>query len=328
MIVKLNLNALKFAPIFKYRMWGGEKLKFVLNKDYTETSIGESWELSQVPGDVSVVAEGHLKGKSLTELIQNFKGQLVGNKVYKEFGEEFPLLIKYIDAKTPLSIQVHPDNETARARHGSFGKNEMWYVMQADMEAELIVGWDKAINKQSYVQVLEKEDGSILDYMHHEDVQAGDTFYIPTGRVHAIGAGVMLAEIQQTSDVTYRVYDYDRVDAKTGEKRELHVEQSVDVMDFSIESAYKTKYELQRNKASKLVHSPYFKTNIIELEDKMHLDYSSLDSFVIYMAVEGSCQIQIDGLTTDLNYGETVLIPAEVSELEISGRGKLLEVSL
>jgi len=236
----MELYPLKFTPLFKYRIWGGSKLKTVLHKEYTEENIGESWEISDVSGDATRVENGFLKGKTLKEITKQFKGDFVGENVYKNFGEDFPLLIKFIDAETPLSIQVHPSNEIAKERHNSFGKNEMWYVMQADENAELIVGFDEEINKDSYKTHL--ENNTILDVMHHEFVSKGDTFYIPTGRVHAIGAGVLLAEIQQTSDITYRIYDYDRVDAKTGEKRELHNELAIDVIDFKVHYSYKTTY--------------------------------------------------------------------------------------
>ena len=234
----MKLYPLQFTPLYKYRIWGGEKLKTTLNKKYTEENIGESWEISDVSGDETVVAEGPLKGKTLRNLIRDFKGDFVGNTVYEKFGEEFPLLIKFIDAKTPLSIQVHPSNEIAKERHNSFGKNEMWYVMQADKDAELIVGFDEKINNEDYKKHL--ENNTILNVMHHENVQKGDTFYIPTGRVHAIGAGVLLAEIQQTSDVTYRIYDYDRVDSKTGAKRELHNDLAINVIDYEVHDNYKT----------------------------------------------------------------------------------------
>ena len=237
----MKLYPLQFTPLFKYRIWGGEKLKTELNKHYNEENIGESWEISDVSGDETVVAKGVLKGNTLRDLTIEFKEDFVGKTVYEKFGEEFPLLIKFIDAKTPLSIQVHPSNEVAKMRHGSFGKNEMWYVMQADKDAELIVGFDEKIDTDSYKTHL--ENNTILDVMHHETVQKGDTFYIPTGRVHAIGAGVLLAEIQQTSDVTYRIYDYDRVDSKTGTKRELHNEMAIDVIDYEVHDTYKTGYQ-------------------------------------------------------------------------------------
>ncbi|WP_299431843.1 type I phosphomannose isomerase catalytic subunit [uncultured Maribacter sp.] len=320
----MNLYPLKFTPLYKYRIWGGEKLKTVLNKDYTEESIGESWEISGVENDETLVAEGLLKGKSLKALINEFKGDFVGNSVYETFGDKFPLLIKFIDAKTPLSIQVHPSNEIAKERHNSFGKNEMWYVMGADKDAELIVGFDEKINQKDYKTHL--ENNTILNVMHHEIVEKGDTFYIPTGRVHAIGAGVLLAEIQQTSDITYRIYDYDRVDAKTGEKRELHNDLAIDVIDYEVHDAYKTDYKVETNKSNTLVHSPYFKTNIIALDGAMKKDYSNVDSFVIYTCVEGAANLSCYGERYDIKKGETILIPASLNELELESKGaKILE---
>ena len=321
----MKLYPLKFTPIFKYRIWGGDKLKTKLNKKYTEENIGESWEISDVSGDETIVEEGSLKGKTLKELTQQFKGDFVGNAVYEKFGEAFPLLIKFIDAKTPLSIQVHPSNEIAKQRHNSFGKNEMWYVMQADKNAELIVGFDEKLTTESYKNNL--ENNTILDTMHHENVTKGDTFYIPTGRVHAIGAGVLLAEIQQTSDVTYRIYDYDRVDAKTGQKRDLHNDLAMDVIDFEIHENYKTQYQLEKNTSNKLVHSPYFKTNILEINDDVKKDYRNLDSFVIYICVEGSVEIFSDKERYKINTGETILLPATVNDVTLkSDSGKILEV--
>jgi mannose-6-phosphate isomerase len=321
----MKLYPLKFTPLFKYRIWGGEKLKTELNKQYTEENIGESWEISDVSGDETVVAKGTLKGKTLRDLIKEFKGDFVGQAVYEKFGVEFPLLIKFIDAKTPLSIQVHPSNEIAKKRHNSFGKNEMWYVMQADDDAELIVGFDEKIDKDKYYKHL--ENNTILNVMHHEDVQKGDTFYIPTGRVHAIGSGVLLAEIQQTSNITYRIYDYDRVDEKTGDKRELHNDLAIDVIDYEVYESYKTKYEFKKNTSNKLVHSPYFRTNILDISDTVEKDYSYIDSFIIYMCVEGSAEIISNENTFLLNTGETILIPANNKIIVLKAtNAKILEV--
>lgn len=316
---------LKFTPLYKYRIWGGEKLKTELNKNYTEENIGESWEISDVSGDETVVSDGSLQGKTLRDLIKKFKGDFVGNIVYEKFGEEFPLLIKFIDAKTPLSIQVHPNNEVAKERHNSFGKNEMWYVMQADKDAELIVGFDEKIDKNKYKTHL--ENNTILNVMHHETVNKGDTFYIPTGRVHAIGAGVLLAEIQQTSNITYRIYDHDRVDKKTGEKRELHNDMAIDVIDYEVHDNYKTKYTLQKNVSNKLVHSPYFRTNIIDINTTVNKDYSAIDSFVIYMCVEGKVDIICEGRFYTVKNGETLLIPAYKKNITLKADdAKVLEV--
>ena len=321
----MKLYPLQFTPLYKYRIWGGEKLKTELNKQYTEENIGESWEISDVFGDETVVAEGALKGKTLRDLIKEFKGDFVGQTVYEKFGEDFPLLIKFIDAKTPLSIQVHPSNEVAKKRHNSFGKNEMWYVMQADDDAELIVGFDEKIDKEQYNKHL--ENNTILNVMHHEDVQKGDTFYIPTGRVHAIGSGVLLAEIQQTSNITYRIYDYDRVDEKTGDKRELHNDLAIDVIDYEVYESYKTKYEFKKNTSNKLVHSPYFRTNILDISDTVEKDYSYIDSFIIYMCVEGSAEIISNENTFLLNTGETILIPANNKIIVLKAtNAKILEV--
>jgi len=324
----MELHPIKFQPLYKYRLWGGNKLKTVLNKDYNEDNIGESWEVSDVKGDETKVINGALKGHTLRDLIKTFKGDFVGHSVYKKFGNEFPLLIKYIDAKTPLSVQVHPSDAIAKERHDSFGKNEMWYIMQADDNAEIIVGFDKELNEDEYKKRI--KENTILEVMHHEKTNKGDTFYIPTGRVHAIGAGVLLAEIQQTSDVTYRMYDYDRVDASTGEKRELHNDLAVNVIDYKVCNSYHTEYKTTKNVSNKLVHSPYFKTNFLPIEGTITKDYSALDSFVIYMCVDGKgAEILVDSETYILNYGETIIIPATVNTVELtSSSTKILEVSL
>jgi len=325
----MKLEPLKFTPVFKYRLWGGEKLKSVLNKDYSETNIGESWEISDVEDSKTVVANGVFKGKTLKDLIEIHKEEFLGKAVYEKFGNDFPLLIKFIDAKTPLSIQVHPGNEVAKERHNSFGKNEMWYVMEADKDAELIVGFDEEIAQKDYNTYV--ADGSILKVMHHENVSEGDTFYIPTGRVHAIGAGVLLAEIQQTSDITYRIYDYDRVDAKTGALRDLHNDLAIDVIDFECHDAYKTSYETKPNISDTLVHSPYFTSNFLTVEGTLRKDYTALDSFVIYICVDGELEITHQKNSFSLKKGETILLPAAIDIIElksVSEKSKLLEVYL
>lgn len=321
----MKIHPLKFTPIFKYRIWGGEKLKTELGKEYSEENIGESWEISDVSGDETIVAEGFFKGKSLRELIVQFKSEFVGEAVYDKFGEEFPLLIKFIDAKTQLSIQVHPNNKVAKKRHKSLGKNEMWYVMQADKNAELVVGLEKKINKNEFDAHL--KNNTILDVLHYENVKKGDTFYIPAGRIHAIGAGVLLAEIQQTSNITYRIYDYDRVDTKTGEKRELHNDMAIDVIDYEVQDSHKTMYSLEENISKELVHSPFFKANILEINSTIEKDYSSIDSFVIFMCVEGVMDLLYEGEVYTINNGETLLLPASINKVELqSNKAKVLEV--
>jgi mannose-6-phosphate isomerase len=325
----MKLHPLKFTPVFKYRLWGGEKLKSVLNKEYSETNIGESWEISDVENDATVVTTGFFKGKSLKNLTEAYKGEFLGKTVYEQFGNEFPLLIKFIDAKTPLSIQVHPGDAVAKERHNSFGKNEMWYVMESDENAEIIVGFDKNLAKEDYTtSVL---DGSILELMHHEKVVKGDTFYIPAGRVHAIGAGVLLAEIQQTSDITYRIFDHNRVDSKTGKLRDLHNDLAIDVIDFECHDEYKTNYETNTNATNKLVHSTYFTSNFIIVEGVLQKDYATLDSFVIYMCVDGSLELNHNNESYSLKKGETILLPASIDTIELQSLSKqstLLEVYL
>lgn len=323
----MQLYPIKFEPILKERIWGGEKLIKTFKKESIKTNIGESWEISDVEGDISVVANGILKGKSLRCLIQEFKAEFLGEKVYKQFGEEFPILIKFIDAKTPLSIQVHPNNELAKERHNSFGKNEMWYIMDCDEDANLIVGFNKEVSQNEYGKAL--ADGTVLEILNSEKIKTGDTFYIPTGRVHAIGAGTVLAEIQQTSDVTYRIYDYERLDATTGEQRELHTDLALEAIDYKLYKNYKTEYELKENIASKLVHSPYFKTDIIQLNGVVEKDYTKLDSFVIYMCVDGSFDIEWVDESIHLDKGETILLPATVSQIILrSNQARILEVYL
>jgi mannose-6-phosphate isomerase len=323
----MELYPLKFEPVYSYRIWGGNKLKTVLNKEYSQENIGESWEISDVENNETLVSEGSLKGKSLKTLINEFKSDFVGKHVYETFGNDFPLLVKFIDAKTPLSIQVHPSNELAKERHNSFGKNEMWFVMQAEEQAELIVGFNQKVEKESYKAHL--NNTTLTEILNIEKVDKGDTFYIPTGRVHAIGAGVLLAEIQQTSNITYRIYDYDRVDKKTGTKRELHTGLAMDAIDFQCYPDYKTDYSIADNVSNKLVHSPYFKTNIISVSKEITKDYSEIDSFVIYMCVEGAIDVKFNSRIYSLQMGETLLIPAIINQLEITGTGaKFLEIYL
>jgi mannose-6-phosphate isomerase len=316
---------LRFEPILKERIWGGEKLLTTFNKKSNTENIGESWEVSDLEGSVSIVSNGNLKGKSLKELIKIYKGKLVGEKVYKAFGNDFPILIKFIDAKTPLSIQVHPNNELAKERHNSFGKNEMWYVMQADENAELIVGFRKDVDEKEYLAKL--AEGKVLDILNSEKIDKGDTFYIPTGRIHAIGAGVLLAEIQQTSDVTYRIYDYNRVDVNTGKERELHTDLALEAIDYKLYDSYKTSYKLEENTSNELVYSPYFNTNIINLKGELTKDYTDLDSFVIYMCVEGLITLELNEEISTLNCGETILLPTAMNNVKIKSKNaKILEV--
>ncbi|MFK5879768.1 MAG: mannose-6-phosphate isomerase [Flavobacteriaceae bacterium] len=323
----MNINyPIKFSPILKEKIWGGKKLNKLLNKQSDKNNIGESWEISDVDGETSVVSNGDLKGFSLKELISKFKGDLVGEKVYQQFGEKFPLLIKFIDAKTALSIQLHPNDTLAKKRHNSFGKTEMWYVMQADENANLIVGFKKDISSEEYLQHLKNK--SLLDILNIDIVKEGEVYFISTGRVHAIGAGVMLAEIQQTSDVTYRIYDWDRVDAD-GNERELHTGEAIDAIDYQSQESYKTEYSKTENKSSTIVSCPYFTTNVFPVNGKVKVNHLDKDSFVIYMCVSGETQFNYgDNQSEKLNIGETILIPATLKEFEIKSEAEseLLEV--
>ena len=316
---------LKFTPILKEKIWGGEKLITLLNKDSNANNIGESWEVSDVKGDTSMVSNGALAGKSLKEIIAIYKADLVGEKVYKQFGEDFPLLIKFIDAKEALSIQLHPNDDLAKKRHNSFGKTEMWYVMQADEKANLIVGFKKETTPTEYMHHLENK--TLADILNIDEVQKGDVYFIPTGRVHAIGAGVLLAEIQQTSDVTYRIYDWDRPNPD-GTFRDLHTQEAIDAIDYSAKSSYKTSYTSPSNTASEIVSCQYFTTNIVPIDGSMSVNHTAKDSFVIYMCVAGEVTFKTASSVETIKNGQTILVPATMKTLELTSNGpsELLEV--
>lgn len=320
------LYPLKFIPIILDKMWGGSKLKNILLKPTDSDKAGESWEISGVEGNISIVANGFLEGNELNELIEVYMGDLVGERIFRKFGTQFPLLIKYIDANEALSIQVHPNDELAMKRHNSFGKTEMWYVMQADKEAELIVGFNREIDSQTYLKNL--RDKTLTSILNKEKVKEGDVLFLPAGRVHAIGAGILLAEIQQTSDVTYRIYDFDRCDSD-GKPRELHTDLALDAIDYTCHSNFKTDYKGQINEPSEIVNCPYFTTNLINLNKPFQHNIENLDCFVIYMCLDGACKIKYhEKDTIGLKKGESVLIPASLEEYEIipDKEVRLLEV--
>lgn len=322
----MQLYPLKFNPILKERLWGGTKLKDVLGKPIETDITGESWELSTVPGDISIITNGNLSGTSLQQLIEDRTSELLGKSVAERFGTEFPILIKFIDAKQDLSIQLHPNDELAKKRHNSFGKTEMWYVMDADKDADLIVGFNKNVNKEEYASSIEND--SLLDLLNYENVKEGDTFFINTGKIHAIGAGVLLAEIQQTSDVTYRVFDFNRKD-KNGNLRELHTEQALDAIDYEKKDDFKVNYGSQKNEVNSMVDCPYFKTNFIELTQNLKQDTTNRDSFTIYMCVGGEVTVENENGEAHIKKGETVLVPASSNTIKLkSNRAKLLEVTI
>ncbi|NAS11830.1 type I phosphomannose isomerase catalytic subunit [Poritiphilus flavus] len=320
------MHPLKFVPILKPRLWGGTKLGEVLGKSVQADGIGESWELSGVAGDVSVVANGDHKGTSLTTLIEKFPKELLGSSVVERFGHEFPILIKFIDAKLDLSIQLHPHDDLAKERHNSFGKTEMWYIMDADPGAELIVGFNRDVTREEYAQSLEND--TLLELLNYEPVSEGDTFFINTGKVHAIGAGVLLAEIQQTSDITYRIFDFNRRD-KDGNLRELHTELALDALDYKKKDDFKVNYPKEKDNVNDMVSCPYFKTNFLHLSSDLEQDTSNRDSFTIYMCVDGEAVIANDSGSVSIARGETVLMPANSEQISIRTKAsKLLEVTV
>ena len=322
-----ELYPLKFIPILKPTIWGGRKLGTILNKPLGGSdAYGESWEISGVKGDISVVKEGALQGKTLTTIINKYKGGLIGNKAYQQFGEKFPLLIKFIDANQDLSIQVHPDDALAKKRHNSYGKTEMWYVIDAEKDATLISGFNKETNKEEYLKSF--NSGKLTELLNKEQVTNDDVFFLPAGRVHTIGKGLMIAEVQQTSDITYRIYDFDRVD-KDGNKRELHVEEALDAIDFNYYDDYKTAYD-RTQKQVELATSNYFICNRILSQSAITKNYSSIDSFIILMVLEGGGDIQTNDGVYQYNKGDTYLIPASINEVTIApeSSSKILEVYL
>lgn len=327
---QLNMQSVlypfKFKPIFKDKIWGGRKIKDVLGVDYGPLpNCGEVWLLSGLWDEQSIVLNGDFEGDEINDLVETFMGDLVGEDVFDKYGEQFPLLIKIIDANDWLSVQVHPDDELAEKRELGNGKTEMWYVMQADPGAELVSGFNCEMSRMKYIRVL--KDNAIGSVLNHETAEKGDVFFIPAGRVHALGPGIMVAEIQQTSDVTYRIYDWDRIDL-AGMRRELHIPQSLDALDFDPVEHYKTEYEKAVNKTVPVVDSAYFTTNLLHLQGEMAKDYSELDSFVILMPVEGKISLEWENGSVFVSTGEVVLIPNVIEKVNIQAQDgcQLLEI--
>ncbi len=321
--MKSVLYPLKFHPILKDKIWGGKKLKSLLNKDSSLPNIGESWEISDLEGDTSMVKNGSLEGQSLKHLLSTYKEILIGKKNYNTYGNKFPLLIKFIDAKEDLSIQLHPNDELAAKRHNSFGKTEMWFVMQADDDANIIVGFNQSVTPELYLEHLKNK--SLTKILNFDKVKNGDTYFIDVGRVHAIGAGVMLAEIQQTSDITYRVYDWDRKDDK-GNERELHNDLALDAIGFDMDDDFRIDYEKNTNQSNQMVSCPYFTTNYLKIKGTVQKT-NNHDSFMIYLCVNGAAEIRIPNYSETIKKGETLLLPAAITSYEIiSQSAELLEV--
>lgn len=317
----MKLYPLQFQPILKERIWGGTKLKAYLNKPISSEITGESWEISTVDNDVSVVANGDLKGKSLKELVNEFPEALLGKKAYQQFGKQFPLLFKYLDAQKDLSIQVHPNDKLAKERHHSFGKTEMWYVMQADENAKLILGFKEKSSPKKFIDSVNNK--ALLSSLNSKIVKKGDAFFLETGTVHAIGAGTLIAEIQQTSNITYRIYDYDRVDVN-GNKRELHLDLALDAINYNVVETQKH-YRKETNVSNEIVNCQFFTTNIIPLDGNIKIEKNG-QSFTVYMCVEGNFELEFDTMIYAYKTGDTVLIPAEMTAFELSGKASVLEI--
>ena len=314
---------LKFKPLLKQTIWGGDKIIPFKQLSETLDNVGESWEISGVKDNETIVADGPLEGKSLNTIVEEMGAKLVGRDNYKRFGNEFPLLIKFIDARNDLSIQVHPTDEIAVRQGRKRGKTEMWYLMSSDPGAKLYSGLKSEITPEQYKEMVEND--TICDALAQYEVKEDDVFFLPAGRIHAIGTGCFLAEIQQTSDVTWRIYDFKRKD-KNGNYRELHTQQAAEAIDYHVEKDYRTEYRPEKNQGVNLVNCPYFNTAVYDLDEPMTLDYSGLDSFVILIGLKGEGTItDSEGNTTSLKAGETVLVPAEEAEVKVTGTVKFLE---
>ncbi|NVN96128.1 MAG: class I mannose-6-phosphate isomerase [Bacteroidetes bacterium] len=321
-----QLYPMQFKPVFKDKIWGGMKIKTELGLDYAPLpNCGEVWALSGIEDNNSEVANGFLEGNELNELVEVYMGDLVGDAVYEKFGNEFPILIKFIDANDYLSIQVHPDDALAAKRKIGYGKSEMWYILQADEKAELITGFNQKVNKESYIKHLQNK--TLKQILNIEKVKKDEVFYIPAGRVHALGPGLLLAEIQQTSDTTYRIYDWDRLDDK-GNPRQLHVEEALDAIDFEVYDNYKTNYPHTLNKTVNVVETPFFTTNVLQLDKKLEKNYEELDSFVIFVCIHGKGELHYGSEKLDFKKGEVVLLPANINKIQLLPLEeiKLLEV--
>ena len=326
LLMQTSLYPLKFLPLYKNVIWGGNKLKGYGFNYNPLPNCGELWALSSVEGRESVIANGFLAENTLNEVIEIYMGDLVGDKVYNRFGTQFPLLFKVIDAAKDLSIQVHPDDELAQRRGMPCGKTEMWYVMEADPGAHLISGFCHDTDPEEYRAALEA--GHLEDLLHSEEPQAGDVYFIPAGRVHALGKGLMVAEIQQTSDCTYRIYDYNRRDAD-GNLRQLHTEEAMDAIDFSgILNHASTRYQTQQNGTTTLAACPYFITNLLSIDQPIRKNLEDFDTFVVYMCIDGIAAVKSMDTIVPLHAGECVLVPAMAERVELFSEGpaKLLEV--
>jgi mannose-6-phosphate isomerase len=312
-----------FKPALKERIWGGNALIDLRGGANSKSGspIGESWEVSGVEGDISVIVNGFLEGNNLQEAVEVYMGELVGDKVFARFGEEFPLLIKYIDAQDKLSVQVHPDDRLAAARHGAYGKTEMWYVLDCEPGAQLLIGFKDGVTREIYEAAI--ADGTVGKLLNAIPVKPGDVYFIPAGTVHAIGKGLLIAEIQQTSDITYRVFDWNRTDSE-GNPRELHTELAVDAIDFTAPVRNVTQSP-PAGEAALLIECPYFTTNVVDVAGRCERELASRDSFTIYICTDGEMTLTAPGGSATLSKFDIVMLPADQDNAVLEGYGKLLE---
>lgn len=322
--MQIPLYPLKFLPVFKEKIWGGKKLGEIYNLKNVK-NIGESWILSGYAGDESIVSNGDLSGKTLTQLIDTYQDKLLGKSVYEKFGNNFPLLFKLIDANDKLSIQVHPDDLTAWERHRDFGKTEMWYIIDAKENSELVLGFSQNTTPEEYSAAL--ANGTLETLLQRVKVCAGDVFFIPTGLIHAIGKGILLAEIQQSSDITYRVYDYNRKDAN-GQERELHKEQAINVINYKKTENAKIQYQKIKNEFVPLINCNYFNTSFMEFSNSQFLDYDEIENFAVLLCVEGQFELKTSDFSTPVKKGETILLPATTKVIKLVAEqvSRVLEV--
>lgn len=317
------MKPLKFNALLKQTIWGGDKIIPFKHLCEKLENVGESWEVSGVKDNETIISDGPYKGRNLNSVVKELKGDLIGIENYKRFGDEFPLLIKFIDARQQLSIQVHPTDEIAHKQGKERGKTEMWYIMDSDKDAKLRSGLKQEITPEQYKEMVEND--TITDAIAEYPVKEGDCFFLPAGRIHSIGAGCFLAEIQQTSDVTYRIYDFKRKD-KNGNERQLHTKEAAECINYNVESDYRTEYTPIQNQGVSLVRCPYFNTAIYDLTESMTIDYSKLDSFVVLIGLKGNGNvIDNEGNETSLKGGETMIIPATTKSIKVDGAIKFLE---
>lgn len=314
-----TLYPFKFTTICKEKIWGGQKIRSYLDKDFAPlSSCGEAWVLSGMKPDLSAVANGALAGMTLPALLERYQGALVGQELYRRFGNEFPLLVKFIDAADDLSVQAHPDDALARQRHRSCGKTEMWYVVQAEPGATLIAGFNRQVSEEIYLARL--RDGTLHDILNRESAAAGDVFFLPAGRVHSIGKGILIAEIQQASDVTYRIHDFERRDA-SGAERSLHTEEALAALDYGACSDARSRHARISGQAVPVVRCDYFTAHVLECRQAVCRDYG-FDSFVIQLCVKGAYRLHCGGATLEVRMGDCILIPASINQAALEPLGE------